>query len=466
MKKDLYKKYFEGKRITMMGLGLLGRGLGDALFLTPLASQVVITDKKSETELKTSIETLKNKLASEDFDKIKFVLGEHREEDFVSTDIVMKSPSVPLDSLHIKLAKDNNIPVYMSAAILVKIVYENLPNVKVIGITGTRGKSTATMMICHMLEVAGKKVHLGGNARGVVSLPLLDEIEDGDYLVLELDSWQLQGFGDLKISPQVAVFTSFLDDHLNYYKGDRQAYFNDKANIFLNQKDDDRLIISKDVEEKINNFCFEKKINRNITIGHTFLQNMNLIGYHNQVIAGLVNEVGIALGLDYDDIVKGISTFEAVEGRLQYLGVFQNNVHVYNDNNATTPDATVVGVIALNEKYNRAVTLICGGADKQLDLSRLVEVIIDPSRVSRLILLAGTGTEVLKSELSKLGSSNYEEYGTMRECVNAAMHYTKADSDSGAGVLLYSPGFASFSKYFNNEYEKNDEFLRSLTLGA
>ncbi len=504
MKKELYKKYFENKKITMMGLGLLGRGLGDAIFLAPFVKELLITDKKTQEELKSSIEILKNKLSEVDFNKIKFVLGEHRVIDFKDRDFILKAAGVPLESEYIEEAKNNNVPIYMSAALLTKIIYENslrvnkeeninnndyISNIKVIGVTGTRGKSTATMMIANMLEIAGKRVHLGGNVRGVANLPLLDEIEDGGYLLMELDSWQLQGFGDLQISPQIAVFTSFLDDHLNYYKGDREAYFNDKANIFLNQKDADKLIISKDVEEKINLFCLEKNIKRNIMVGHTFLQNMNLIGYHNQVLAGLVNEVGIQLGLDYDDIVKGIGSFKAVEGRLEYMGTYKTQappqpspqgreqntsleqfIEIYNDNNATTPDAVVVGVEALNQKYKCPVTLICGGADKGLDLSEMVKIITDKSKVDNLILLSGTGTEKLKEELNKISFSNYKEEEILGKCIEIAFsNVIKREGKNQNGVdvnnekniiLLFSPGFASFSQYFKNEYEKNDEFVK------
>ena len=102
----------------------------------------------------------------------------------------------------------------------------------IIGITGTRGKTTVTNLIYEILKRVGKRVFLGGNIRGVATLPLLKKVKSGDMVVLELDSWQLQGFGDTKISPQVAVFTNFMRDHMNYYRGDMDQYWSDKANIF------------------------------------------------------------------------------------------------------------------------------------------------------------------------------------------------------------------------------------------
>ena len=515
--------FFKDKNVTMLGLGLLGRGIGDAIFLAPLVKDLIITDKKSEEELFSSVQELKNKLKVEDFNKIKFVLGEHRREDFINRDFIMKAAGVPIDHKYIAIAIEHDVPVYMSAALMVDLIYKYISDVKVIGVTGTRGKSTATMMIYHMLEVSEnikamsatrdgfvykkKEVHLAGNVRGVANLPLLENIKQGDYIVLELDSWQLQGFGDIKISPNIAVFTSFLDDHLNYYKGDRGAYFNDKANIYRWQKANDILIASQQATESIlyyekdnfdkKNISFEE-IKNKIIIPSISVQSMNIIGEHNKVIAGLVHEVGIKLGLDYDDIVKSIRDFKAVEGRLQYLGEIQiqashmtmqtqashmkmqtqaspltplhkrggplkeyKKVHIYNDNNATTPDAVVVGVEAVNDKYKKPCILICGGADKDLDLTNMSKIIQDKSKVKHLILLKGTGTDKLKLEITELEITGLEilEFDTLKECV-----YKAAEVATDGDVILYSPGFASFSPYFKNEYEKNDEFVRCIDL--
>ncbi len=451
--KKEYINFFKDKKITMLGLGLLGRGIGDALFLIPLVKSITITDKKTEIELSTSVAELKNKLSTEDFSKIKFVFGENRVEDFVDVEFVIKAAGVPLDHECIAAAKAAGIPVYMSAAVVVDLIYKymNTPlhGVKVIGVTGTRGKSTTTMMIARVLETAGKKVHLGGNVRGAANLPLLDKIKDGDYLVLELDSWQLQGFGDMQISPQISVFTSFLDDHLNYYKGDREAYFNDKANIYKWQKEEDVLIVSKQIQNA--------GLIQNAIVPPLYIGPMQLIGEHNKVLAGLALEVCIKLGADYDDIVKGMSNFKAVEGRLEYKGVYNFNnkkISIYNDNNATTPDATVVGVDAVYDKHNKPCTLICGGADKGLDLSKIIETIFDKSKVKHLILLKGTGTDKLKEGLKDF---NFLEKEKLEECIAEAARV----SDDG-DVILYSPGFASFSTYFKNEYEKNDAFVRCI----
>ena len=438
MKQELYKNYFQingkGKKVTVMGLGLLGRGIGDTAFLASLCDEVLVTDKKSVEELETSIETLKN------FSNIKYFLGNHRLEDFKDRDFVLKSAGVPIESEFIKHARDNNVPVYMSAVLITKIIKEQLKNVKIIGITGTRGKSTTTHIIEHILTNTGHKVHLGGNVRGVANLPLLEEIEDGDFLVLELDSWQLQGFGDLKISPDVAVFTSFMDDHLNYYKGDRDLYFKDKANIFLNQKEGDVCIVSAQTKE-----IFDKqKINKKIIVPEIRNIKSHLIGEHNQTAITLAIEVAKHCGVSEVEAVKAVENVKSVEGRLEYMGDF-NDVKIFNDNNATTPDATIVAIKSINETFNKKPILIIGGTDKNLDLTALEKVL--ENDVKEIIYLSGTGTD-------KISLPKKYEFEKLEDCVTKAF-----DVANDGDIILYSPAFASFSKYFRNEYEKNDAFV-------
>ena len=236
------KEPFAGKRITLMGLGLLGRGVGDAAFLAECGAHVLVTDKKSEAELAESVAKLKQ------YSNISFRFGGHDTNDFTDCDMVLKAAGVPLDSPEIATARAANIPVVMSTALFAKYAMEI--GVTVVGITGTRGKTTVTRLIFHSLEKAGKSAYLGGNIRGLSTLAMLPKMKKGDIAVLELDSWQLQGFGDLKISPHIAVFTNLLHDHLNYYKNEEE-YFADKANIFRNQSKRDTLIVGQSLLQRV-----------------------------------------------------------------------------------------------------------------------------------------------------------------------------------------------------------------------
>ena len=225
-----YRAFFEGKRITVMGLGLLGRTVGDIEFmLAQGAKHVTVTDIRSAKILAPSVKRLKK------YKKVHFVLGKHELKDFSARgghapDFILKAPSIPLASPYIREAEKSGIPMYMSTALFAQFARDK--GAKIVGVTGTRGKSTVTHLLYHILKIAKRRVHLGGNIRGLSTLALLPKIKKGDLIVMELDSWQLQGFDALKISPSVSIFTSFSEDHLNYYPS-MKRYFKDKAAIFL-----------------------------------------------------------------------------------------------------------------------------------------------------------------------------------------------------------------------------------------
>lgn len=437
MKKELYEDFFKKKKVTVMGLGLLGRGVGDSRFLAEHCDEVIVTDKKTKDQLESSVKEL------ESFPNIIFRLGEHRKEDFEKRDFVVKAAGVPYDSEYLLHAKENAVPVYMTAAQVVSIAVSTLPDIVVIGVTGTRGKSTVTQLVAHILKESGMRTHVGGNVRGIANLPLLDEVEDGDYLVLELDSWQLQGFGDMKISPHIAVFTSFMDDHMNYYKNDREAYFNDKANIYRNQEEYDVLIASPQAQGEI----LKRDRGQSMIVASNRGVQMKMIGEHNHIAAGLAYEVATQCGLSPDEIDRAIATFRPVDGRLEDMGLFRG-ARVFNDNNATTGDAVVAGIKAIEETFGKKPIVITGGADKGLPKEEYEMYLKDHTQ--DVVYLAGTGTETISLQKTHL-------FEKLEDCIKEAFVLTKQGD-----IILFSPGFASFSKYFNNEYERNDLFVEEV----
>lgn len=441
MRKELYEEYFKDKKVTVLGLGLLGRGLGDTEFLLTHGADVICTDTRSKEKLAGSISSITKNSPQ----NLQLVIGENRFADFENRDYILTCAGMQKEYEYLVHAKSHAIPVYMSAALVSHIIMEKLEGVTIVGVTGTRGKSTVTQLVAHILKSGGMRVHLGGNVRGVATLPLLETVEEGDFLVLELDSWQLQGFGDMHISPNIAVFTSFLDDHMNYYKNDKESYFSDKANIYRYQNEYDVLIASPQAASEI--MLRDKKANPVVPDGEYF--EMKLIGEHNQVAARLAYEVGIQCGLDEATIKEAIRTFEAVEGRLQDLGIFSDKrVHVFNDNNATTPDATIAALRAVNETYHKKPILILGGSDKGLSLVSLEDEVTAMTKAA--IFLEGTGT-------SKLSLQKEYQFSRLMDCVDKAFSLAEEGD-----IILFSPAFASFSSFFNNEYEKNDAFMEAL----
>jgi len=431
-----YGDFFKNKRITVLGLGLLGRGVGDVEFLAKCGAEVLVTDKKTETELTESVAKLKR------YPNVAFHLGGHRKEDFETCDLVIKSAGVRLDSPEIAAARAAGVPVAMSTALFAK--YATEAGAKIVGVTGTRGKSTVSHMIHHSLIRANKRTVLGGNVRGISTLAMLPDIKKGDIAVLELDSWQLQGFGDLKISPNISVFTNLMPDHQNYYKG-MDEYFADKANIFRYQKADNVLIVGNSIADKVRAAQppLDPVVPERIPSGWK----LKIVGEHNRENASFATAALRALGLSDEEIKAGLESFESVEGRLQFVREI-NGVKIYNDNNATTPEATIAALRALGKN----IMLIVGGSEKGLALEELVSEIKE--RVSNVILLTHPnyqGSERLAGVLKKAGIP-YEEAGELPAAVTSAIEKTKT------GTVLFSPAFASFGM-FKNEYERNDQFL-------
>jgi len=497
---------FKDKKITLMGLGLLGRGLGDALFLAKCGARLTVTDLKTAEQLKTSLNKLKK------YPDIKFVLGEHRLEDFQNADFIFKAAGVPNDSPYITEARKNNIPILMSTA-----VFAQMSGAKIIAVTGTRGKTTTTQTLYEILRdyyandasahqscavnnpvnkttpskirAKNKNPHiwLGGNVVGMSTLALLSKVRPTDIVVLELDSWQLQGFGDLKISPQVAVFTSFMPDHLNYYHGDLEAYFQDKANIFKFQNADDVLIAEKSVAPKIQDDNSQEKGQTynsghvvSVDSGHSAPTRARLIisqatdipstwqlrvpGAHNRANLAGALAAARALGVPDENIEKSLKNFSGVAGRLELRGTF-NGIKIYNDTTATTPTATLAALRALTEgNDNRKIILIMGGSDKQLDATELIQAL--PQYCRAAVLLAGTGSDKIEADFLKLKRQlPVKKARTLKTALKKAMEQARAGD-----IVLFSPAFASFGM-FKNEYDRGDKFNRLLdkikmTVGA
>ncbi len=451
---------FKNKKVLQMGLGLLGRAVGDAEFIAKNChpKEFIVTDLKKEGELKSSLERLK------DLD-IKFKLGAHDEQDFENAEVVLKAAGIPLNSPFIEKAKKAGAQILMSTAISAK--YAQDLGVQVVGVTGTRGKSTITHMIYHALKmhIKDKQIFLGGNERGVSTLALTPEFKEGDILVLELDSWQLQGFSDLKISPNIAIFSNLYPDHLNYYP-DMQSYFNDKANIFKYQKLErgDLLIVGEQLPMEVQP-PRERRFNLHelhdapvvFFVASRLPEEwrLQIPGEHNRYNASLALEALSQLGLSIPQIKEALESFEGVEGRLQYLKDISEKlgVQIYNDNNSTTPKATEVALDTLaKDKKNSKLILIAGGADKGLPLEGLAKKINE--NVDKLFLLKNTGTEKLK----KLLQIEFEEFDSLKDATRRALRAARKGD-----ILLFSPAFASFSHEFKNEYERDDAFNEIIT---
>lgn len=444
-----YKEQFKGKKITVMGLGLLGRGLGYTKFLAECGADLIVTDLKTSTALRSSLKELRS------YKNITYRLGEHKLEDFRGRDIIMKMAGVPKNSIYLKEAQKDGARIEMDVSLFAKCA----PEVMLVGITGTKGKSMTTTLIYEILKENAKfirpstslrtkipSVFLGGNVRGVATLPLLKKVKPGDILVCELDSWQLQGFGDAKISPHISVFTSFMPDHMNYYQDSMKDYFADKAFVFSNQKAGDFLI----TDTKVKSLMKVMPKSRIILASKKTVADFEFIvpGEHQRQNLAYAVAVAEILGIPKNAIRKTVKKFKGVEGRLQFLRNYKG-VKIYNDNNATMPEATIAGIEALKKEGN-GIVLICGGADKKVDLASFVKVLNNNCKAVSLI--PGTGTDVLiKNYKLRITNKVGKDF---REVIKTALNFAKKGD-----IILFSPAFASFGM-FTNEYERNDLFIK------
>lgn len=431
-----------------MGLGLLGRGVGDTKFLAEQGADLIVTDLKTANELQPSLDELRG------FRNIAYALGEHRLADFRARDFILKGADVPIDSPYLEEARKRGIPIEMSASLFAK-----LTSATIIGITGTRGKSTTTHLICEILRRAYQesdtRVFLGGNVRGVATLPLLQEAGSGDVAVLELDSWQLWGFGEARVSPHIAVFTTFFPDHMNYYKNDMERYLEDKANIFRYQNSSDILILGRQAAPLIRK-RYPAIASRIITPPRLPLSwEIALPGEHNLENASLAAEAARQQGAKEDIIKSVIVAFPGLPGRLERVAKV-GGVAFYDDTTATTPEASIAGLKALGG--DKKVVLIMGGADKGLDMSRLL---LELARFSKAVIaLPGTGTKRIESDLRRAVGDTIPLVfaASMEEAVRDAYRHAIPDS-----IVLLSPGFASFG-LFRNEFHRGEEFVKSINV--
>jgi len=432
-----------------MGIGLLGRGVGDIDFLASAGADIIATDLRSKKTLKSSLATLK------EHKNITYTLDKHRIGDFRDRDLILHAAGIQPDNKYLQAAQKEGIDRYMSFALAMDILNKEGVACTVIGITGTKGKSTTTGLIEALLKEAGLSYHLAGNIKGVSNLPLIKNVHDGDIILAELDSWQLQNLHDIAWSPHISVFTNFFEDHMNYYKGSMQRYFRDKSAIFRYQKPDDHLILTPNAMKAITTY---KEGVPKAHIHSVDFQTLpkswdyTIYGTHNEQNISLAHELGVVLGIAKKTIKKALTEFKGVEGRFEYLGTSsKRNLLFYNDNNSTTPGSTISSLSSLKTRYPyRNIVLIAGGADKEFHYDTLGAYIAE--HISHAFLFSGKASDKLCSHFPAEFSS-YTKVLSMPTAFNLALRQAE-DGD----IIVLSPAAASFG-LFSNEYERGDLFV-------
>mgnify|MGYP001271061551 CR=1 FL=1 len=453
--KSIPKEFYKDKKVTVMGLGLFGGGVGAAKFLVSQGADVMVTDLKSAEELSASLKLL-NGLP------VKFRLGKHLEEDFADADMLVVNPAVPDDSSFLQIACDNNVHIDSELNIFFRFV-----PAPVIGITGSNGKSTTTSLLGEMLKEAGIKTWVGGNI-GVSLLEHLDEIKPDDVVVLEISSFQLELLSRIEMSPHISIVTNIAPNHLDRHKT-MENYIDSKKAIIHYQTEDDYTILNYDdpalrewegeCKSHILWFSATKELehgaflkNNEIIINHNSKRTVipcptqtNIKGIHNRQNIMAASYAAIAMHADAGSIKNAIAGFTGLEHRLEYVNTI-NEVQYYNDSKATTPEAAIAGIKA----FDSPTILIAGGYNKKVSLSQFAR---ECTKNTKYVILVGETANNIQ-ELIQSERAGLEVYvaTSLDESVRKAYEIAE-DSD----VVLLSPACASYGMFTNYE-ERGKKF--------
>lgn len=375
--------------------------------------------------------------------------GENYLNDLQSFDLIIKSPGISWNKPEIKKAREAGVLFTSQTQIFL-----DLFNSRTIGVTGTKGKSTTSALIYHILLSAKKKAKLVGN----IGRPVLDYLEDEDsdtIFVYEMSSHQLS---DLKVSPHVAVFLNIYPEHLDYYSS-FEEYFQAKANITKFQERGDVFVYSSDFQEiekiaKLSkatalSYCSKDNLDK---LGITRLK-APLLGSHNlnNIKAAVLTAQNI--GISNLVIKKSIQTFIPLEGRLEKVGVYKSVTFVC-DTLSTIPESAVA---AINSFSGIKITLILGGFDRGLNFDILANAICLNNNVENIILIGNTAQKI-KTALIK-----YNYQGVIIDLGKSTMDLivkSSFDVTSEQGLVLLSPASTSFDM-FKDYQDRADQFVKA-----
>jgi UDP-N-acetylmuramoylalanine--D-glutamate ligase len=447
-----------GRRVLVMGLGLLGGGVAAARYAVKMgAAEVVVTDLRSAETLAESVAKLEGL-------PIRYVLGRHEMEDFERAEVVVRNPGVRRSSTYLEAARAAGARIEMEIAWFFRACQG-----KIAGVTGTRGKSTTTTLLHAILNQAGLRPLLGGNLGGIETLSLLPDIAPDRWVVLELGNWMLEGLHPIHRSPHLAIFTNLLPDHLDAYDS-MEDYGEAKSAIFRYQGADDIAIFNAGND-------YSLRYSAEAPGGHVWLYSaergvayprahpdqarpfayadaIRLRGAHN---LGNVQAAALAaelIGVDGKTIRRAIEHFGGVPHRLEAVREVDGVTWV-NDSASTAP---IAGVAALRS-FEEPVVLIAGGNSKNLDAS---EYAAEAARqAKRVILLKGNATEgfseLLRAAALEQGRADAETFMFGPYDDLAAAIWEAREAAAPGDVVLLSPGFTSFGMFLN-EFDRGDQF--------
>ena len=437
-----YNNKLKSSKIAILGLGVSNIPLLE--YLHNLGCDVVVFNTKPLD---------KNLIDKLNIYKIKYYNEKNAFDYLHGFDIIFRSPSILPTRKELVIAKEEGAVITSEIRELL-----HLAPCKVIGVTGSDGKTTTTTLINEILKANSYHTFLGGNI-GTPLFTKLPEMKKEDIIVLELSSFQLM---DMDISPDISIITNIAENHLDIHSS-FEEYIDAKKNIFKYQ--DNKGILVTNADNEITNkfkgngetryFSRSKQTNYFYTDGAYIYYNGKKILNKNDIkLRGIHNLENIATALtaiidliDLDKSIEVIKNFNGVEHRLEFVREI-NNVKWYNDSVSSSPTRTIAGLYSYDEK----IVLIAGGYDKHLDYTNIAKPILD--KVTKLILMGDTKEKIYDAVTTSGMNPNIEIYkcNTLQEVVDKAKEVAIPGE-----IVLFSPASASFDM-FKNFADRGNQF--------
>jgi UDP-N-acetylmuramoylalanine--D-glutamate ligase len=431
-----------GRRVLVVGLARTG--VATSLFCAARGAAVTATDSRTEKEIGAEIAKLREA-------GVTLELGGHQEKTFLAQELIIPSPGVPADAPLLQSARAKGITIWSE----IELAYRFLKG-RLIGITGSNGKTTTTSLVDHILKGAGYSTILAGNI-GTPLIGCVDASRDDTITALELSSFQLELIETFR--PNIGVFLNLTADHLDRHHT-MGAYGAAKARLFENQTEEDSAVLNADdsaatpyAPPRPQVYWFSRKqrvaqgaylrggeiIFRLSGREETVLKrdDIALPGAHNleNVLAAVV--AACIVGADVNAIAKGVRSFAGVEHRLEFVAEI-GGVRYYNDSKATNVDATLKALDA----FSGRILVILGGKDKGSDYTELQK----PLREKAILaLLVGAAAEKIEKQIA--GNVAIEHAGTIERAVEIASHAAQPGD-----IVLLAPACASFDQFQNFEH--------------
>lgn len=435
---DVVKEKIQGKRVVILGFGREGRSSYELLVKLKAHDKLYIADKNK-------------------FEGIEGVDGYISGDSYQSTlddyDVVFKSPGVVLD----KAIKEYKCVITSQMDLFFEAYRQ-----QIVGITGTKGKSTTTTLIYHILKNAGRDAIIAGN----IGIPVFDvakDVKENSIIVCEMSSHQLEY---MKVSPHRGVYLNIHEEHLDHY-GVMEKYVAAKENIYKNMQKGDLLICNTTVEPD-EQFCYADVITVNnegesadiLVREDTVLygsreykipmDKIALLGKHSQFNIAVAYGICDSYEITDEEFEAGLVTYKSLPHRLEYFGTF-DGVKYYDDSISTICDTVIQAI----ESVKDTSTLIIGGMDRGINYDELIEG-LSRAKVDNIILMEATGKRIKDEIETKYTDFKNPERLVLVLHLEDAVKMAKEVTKKGKSCIL-SPAAASYG-IFKNFEERGDVF--------